>query len=131
MKAEDADITVTALKKLRLPREIKEVVTLIYDRKGEDITVLNVRKLTDMTDFIIICTGRSSIHNRAISDWILTELKKTLKLTNYGVEGSATNEWVLMDYIDFVIHIMLPEKRKKYLLEKLWMDAKRYNLISD
>jgi ribosome-associated protein len=131
MKPEGTPIKISSFIRKKLPRQVKETVELITDKKGENITVLEVKKLTDMTDFIIICTGRSTVHNRAISDWILLQLKKNLKVTNYGVEGSNTNEWVLMDYVDFVVHIMLPDKRRKYQLEKLWMDANTYHIISD
>lgn len=131
MKSDGINIPISEVNIYKFPKEIKKALNLIIDKKGENIILMDIKGLSNMADYIIICTGRSSVHNRAISDWILTDLKKTLKITNYHVEGSNSNEWVLMDYIDFIIHIMLPEKREKYLLEKLWMDAKRYNVITD
>jgi ribosome-associated protein len=76
---------------------------------------------------MVLCHGNSTRQNSAISDEIQKKLREQFKLKPYGVEGEVEGEWILLDYIDFVIHIFSEETREKYSLEKLWMDAKRYN----
>lgn len=78
---------------------------------------------------MVICTGRSDRQNSAISHEIQKKISKEFKMKPFGVEGEREGEWILVDYVDFVIHIFSVECRKKYALEKLWMDAKRYDFF--
>jgi len=75
----------------------------------------------------VICQGNSSRQNNAVADEIRRKLRKEHKAKPFGVEGEREADWILMDYIDFVIHIFLEETRNKYAIEKLWMDARRYD----
>ena len=100
--------------------EIKSVVLETLDNlKARDIQVLDVRGLTGMTDFMIIATGTSSRHVKALAE----EVEQTLKQRGQpalGVEGADTAEWVLVDFADVLVHVMQAEARAFYELEKLW-----------
>jgi ribosome-associated protein len=119
------------LKKRKIPQAAKKVVLAMLDKKAENIVVLKLKDLSDVTDYMIICHGNSARQNQAISDEIQRRLKRELRLKTFSVEGEVRAEWILIDYIDMIVHIFLPESREKFALEKLWMDAKRYNFYAD
>lgn len=95
------------------------VVNAIEDIKGFDITVLDVTKLTSMTNYMIICSANSSRQTKAIADNIYVELKAK-GYHPRGMEGEKDGEWVLVDLDDIVVHIMIPTTRAYYNLEQLW-----------
>ncbi len=119
------------VKKSRIPAMIKRVAAIMLDKKAEKVVILKLKGLNRITDFMVICSGNSSRQNHAISKEIQENLKKELKLRAFSVEGVKNAEWILLDYIDFIVHLFSPETREKYLIEKLWMDAKRYNFYQD
>jgi len=131
MKIEEFKRLTDELQKRRIPSEIKKTVQVLLDKKAEKITVLKLKGLTDMTDFLVICSGNSSRQNNALADALQETLKKEHQLQPLGVEGQRQADWILVDYVDFVINIFSADWRKKYALEKLWMDAKRYDFYSD
>lgn len=102
---------------------VKKISRLAWSKKGQDIVVLDLRKITDVTDYFIIISGESDLHVKAITDYIETELEKE-KMKAWHKEGYQNLRWVLLDYIDVVVHIFRPETREFYALEKLWADAK-------
>lgn len=100
----------------------KKIANLSLEKKAEDILLLNLRPLTSMTDYFVICTGSTNTHVKAISDHIIGNLKKE-KIRPLHVEGYSNQEWVLVDYVNVVVHIFQPQKREFYSLERLWGDA--------
>lgn len=96
-------------------------VRAIEDLKGRDIVALDVRKLTDVMDRIVIATGTSSRHVKSVADNVLEELRKAGERP-IGVEGADAGEWVLLDFGALVVHVMGAEARQFYALEKLWSE---------
>lgn len=131
MDVEDYRLVLQDLSRRKIPSPIKQVVTVALDKKAEKTVVIKLKGVTEVTDFIVICSGLSSRQNRAIADEIQRRLKTDFKLKAFSVEGAKSTDWVLLDYIDFVVHIFSPENRKKFSLEKLWMDGKRYDFYRD
>lgn len=127
MKVDEFKLITEDLKKRKIPTELKSSVTAMLDKKAEKVVVLKLKGVNDITDYMVICSGNSQRQNNAICDEIQRKLRKEFKLKAFSVEGESEAEWILLDYIDFIIHIFSRESREKYALEKLWMDAKRYD----
>ncbi len=94
-------------------------IKALDDMKAVDLAVLDVRGKSSVTDFMVIVSGTSGRHVKAMANNVVVEAKKA-GIKPLGVEGEASNEWVLVDLVDVVVHIMLPETRDFYQLEKLW-----------
>ena len=95
------------------------VVEALEDLKGESILSIDVQKLTEITDYMVIVTGRSSTHIKALSDSVAKKVKEA-GLDIFGIEGKLQSEWVLVDVGGVVVHIMLGSVRVLYNLEDLW-----------
>jgi len=106
---------------------IKKVGKLLLEKKAEDIVILDLRGLTDFAQFFIICTATSEVHSHALCDYIVETLEKE-GLRPFSIEGYTYGRWVLIDYIDFIIHIFLQDVREYYNLELLWGDAPKLEL---
>ncbi len=106
--------------------EIKEKIALVKnvleDKKGIDVTVLSLEKLSSVTDSFIIASGTSSPHVKALSDYVEEALGKA-GFDPLRIEGYKSARWILLDYGDLVIHIFSEEAREFYSLEWLWADA--------
>jgi ribosome-associated protein len=100
----------------------KKIGKLILEKKGTDIKIMDLRKLTTITDFFVICTASSDVQVKAIADHVLDSTKK-LGHKAWHSEGYTNLSWVLLDFVDVVVHIFLPETRKFYNLDSLWADA--------
>ncbi|HSH44979.1 MAG TPA: ribosome silencing factor [Longimicrobiales bacterium] len=118
-----------ALKESDLTEEVSRTVDLARDRKARDLAVLDLRSVSSATDFFVVCSGTSDIHVRSIAEHIIDELKKEGHRPDH-VEGLRGGRWVLVDYIDFVIHVFHPAAREFYQLERLWGDAPTLTLES-
>ena len=103
-------------------RMVNTIRDSLENAKGLDIRLLDVRRLTDIADFMIIATGSSERHVKALSDRVLAFMKEQ-NWTPAGVEGEDSRNWILVDFIDVVVHIMLERTRKHYDLEGLWDDS--------
>ena len=103
---------------------IKVIIQAIQQKKGEKIISLDLRKIQEaVADFFIVCEAGSTTQVRAIADFIETELKEKCGEIPYRHEGRQVLQWVIIDYINVVVHIMLPESRRFYKLEEMWSDA--------
>ena len=95
------------------------VLTSLNDGKAIDVDLYDVKKLTSMSDYILITSGRSSRQVSALADKLIQTVKEN-KFETLGVEGKTEGEWVLVDLGDIIVHIMHPSSREYYQLEKLW-----------
>lgn len=98
----------------------ERVLAELAEMKAREVSCLNVRALTSIADYMIICSGTSNRHTRAIANHIADVLKNQHGVTPIGVEGMDTGEWILVDFGDVIVHVMLRETRDYYQLEKLW-----------
>ena len=102
----------------------KTIISAIRQKKGENIVSLDLRKIQEaVADFFIVCEASSNVQVRAIADAIETEVKKNTGELPYRHEGYQALQWVLIDYVNIVVHIFQPETRKFYKLEEMWNDG--------
>jgi len=113
-------------KECRLARRTKTVakklVEFVLGRKAEDVVLLDLRKVTTMADFFVICTARSDVQVKAIADAVIDGAREE-GIKAYHVEGLEGRTWVLIDFVDVVVHVFRSEARGYYQLERLWRDA--------
>lgn len=95
------------------------VLTALDDMKAKDVVCLDVKPLTSMADFMVVASGTSTRHVKSMADRVEEEVRK-LGVKPLGVEGAQACEWVLVDLNDVIVHVMMPEARRFYDLEKLW-----------
>jgi ribosome-associated protein len=102
----------------------KNIIKAIQEKKGEEIISIDLRKIPEaVADFFIICEGASTTQVKAIADSVEVEVKANCDELPYKHEGRQTYQWVLIDYVNVVVHVMLPENRRFYKLEDMWSDA--------
>ena len=103
---------------------IKTIINAIQEKKGENIISLDLRKVNEaVADFFIICEASNQPQVRAISEFVEEEMKKHCDEYPYRHEGLKNLQWVLIDYVNVVVHVMLSETRKFYKLEEMWSDG--------
>jgi len=124
------NLTVLATRKnsqTRLTRNskiCKTVINAIHEKKGEKIISLDLRKIPEaVSDFFVICEASNNTQLKAIADSVEMEVKEKCGENPYKHEGRQGEQWILIDYVNIVVHIMLPEPRKFYQLEEMWSDA--------
>ncbi len=100
----------------------KKVVSFALDKKAYDVLLMDVRKITTVTDFFIVCSGTSETQVKAIADSVIAQGKK-YGLTVNHVEGYESRRWILIDMFEIVVHVFQPKVRSYYQLERLWGDA--------
>ena len=103
---------------------LREAVRAAQDHKALDLDILDLKGICSFTDFFVICTGTSSRHTQAICDAVREQLERVGVFPTH-VEGYSRAEWILLDYLDFVVHIFSGQARHFYDLERLWKNAKR------
>jgi len=106
----------------KLPEPLRLAVQTIDDLKAVHPVVLDLRGLSNATDFFVIASGTSDAHVRGIAESVMDKLDRRGHHTHH-VEGLTTGRWVLLDFVDFVVHLFHPETRSFYQLERLWDDA--------
>ena len=109
----------------------RRLAELADDKKAEDIVVLDMRELVSYTDFLAICTARNERQARAIVDEVRVRVKRDTGLLPGGVDGAGADGWVVLDYLDCVLHVFTPEARDRFQLEDLWRDAPRLDIDLD
>lgn len=114
----------TITKLTKSSKIIKTIIATIHDKKGENVISLDLRKIPEaVADFFIICEANNPTLLKAIADEIEHEVKEKCGESAYKHEGRQAQQWILIDYVNVVVHIMLPEPRKFYRLEEMWSDA--------
>lgn len=103
------------------------------DRRGRDVVLLDLRGLTSATDWFVIASGESDVQVKAIADRIEERLREERDVRPWHVEGLRNAAWVLLDYVDFIVHVFHREARDYYDLERLWADApaERFEVPAD
>lgn len=96
---------------------------LALEKKAFDVRILDLRKLSSVCDFFVICSASVEVHAKAVADWITENLQQR-QVEFWHNEGYQACRWILLDYVDVVVHIFLPQVREFYALEKLWGDAR-------
>jgi len=121
-------VQTTKEEKMDLLTVAQKIVTILSDKKGNDIELIPVGEKTALAEYFVICSGTSVTHIKALSDEVEFCLKKELGLMPDHIEGLSTGRWVLLDYKDIVVHVFHPEERAHYSLEKLWLNKRPENL---
>ena len=105
-------------------RIFKTIIHAIQEKKGTHIVSLDLRKIQEaVADFFVICQASNTTQLRAIADFVEDEVNKKCGEMPYKQEGRQAQQWILSDYVNIVVHVMLPEPRKFYQLEEMWSDA--------
>lgn len=100
--------------------ELKDLVLdALDDLKAKDVTVLDVRGQSTVTDFMVIASGTSDRHVKSLANKVIDKARAA-GIKPYGIEGERIGEWILVDLVDVVVHVMMPQTREFYSLEKLW-----------
>ena len=107
---------------------LKAAASAAMSRRAEDGVILDLRELDGFTDFFAIFSGNSDIQVEGISQAVLEELETNWEQKPWHQEGTRRADWILLDYVDFVVHVFLSERRAYYNLERLWAEAERIEL---
>lgn len=110
-----------------ITKEIKTIVDALEDKKGIDISVLDLSKVSDVTDCFVICSGTNRSQIQALADGVEEALGRK-GILHRGIEGYDTANWILLDYGDFVVHVFDKDSRDMYDLERVWGDADKIAL---
>ncbi len=106
----------------------RRMAALADAKQADDMVALDMRELVGYTDFLIICTARNERHAKAIHDEVHQRLKRDQGLLPANVEGEGEGRWILVDYLDCVMHVFVPELRERYRMEVLWGEAPSLDL---
>ena len=114
----------TAKRLTKNSKIFKAIISAIQEKKGENIVSLDLRKIPEaVADFFIICEASNNTQLKAIADFVEEDVKRKCDEAAYKQEGRQAQQWILIDYVNVVVHVMLPEPRKFYQLEEMWSDA--------
>lgn len=107
-----------------LRARVEHVRAILDSKKGVDVVVMRVTAVSSVTDYLVLCSGLNAPHLRALADEVAKQLRlETPPVAAHRRAGSAESEWLVLDYVDFVVHLFTPPMRAYYALERLWKDA--------
>ena len=107
-----------------LRARVEKVRAILDSKKGENVVVLHVKDVSSITDYLILCSGLNNPHLRALADEVAKQLRlETPPVAAHRRAGSVESEWIVLDYVDFIVHLFTPQMRSYYALEQLWKDA--------
>jgi ribosome-associated protein len=122
-------------KKRKTPAPVQTLAALaieaILSKKGQEIVVMDMRSVSGVADLFVVCSGTSDLQIKAIVDAIQDGIRGVTEERPWHVEGYASLQWVLLDYVDLVVHVFMPDKRTFYDLERLWGDAPMERIADD
>lgn len=101
----------------------RQIAAIVDEKRASDIVALDVSGLVSYTDVVIVCTARNERQAKAVVDGVRAEMKRRNAVAPVRIEGTAESGWVLMDYLDCVLHVFVPEARETYRIEQLWGEA--------
>jgi len=107
---------------------IETISEALLEKKAQDIVLLDVRELTTLTDYFIVCHGSSDTQIRALANSVTEKTKNDLGESVWKKEGMDVRRWIILDYVNIVVHIFSEEKREYYGIERMWSDALRTDL---
>ncbi len=105
----------------------KKIVSVLDEKKAQDIVLLDIREVSTLADYFVIASGNNAKHSSSLSEYVEYELSE-LDIKTHHTEGQKNGDWVILDYMDIIVHVFAGDKRDIYALDKLWSDAKRIEL---
>ena len=123
--------TATSQSPAQITELAQRAASILLDRKANDVVLLSLKGVSDMTDYFLIASGTSDTHVRSLGNSVMEDMKKQVGQTAHHVEGLSQGRWVLLDYVDFVVHVFHPTLRNFYQIERLWADAQVVPLTAD
>ena len=107
-----------------LRARVAQVRAVLESKKGENVVVMRIADVSSVADYMILCTGLNNPHLRALADEVAKQLRlETPPIAAHRRAGSVESEWLVLDYVDFIVHLFTPQMRSYYALEQLWKDA--------
>lgn len=106
------------------PKQLaQKIAEIASEKKGDKINIFNVKKVSSITDYLVVISGYNSRHTQTLAAEIELQIKKNFSIFCRHIDGNRTAEWIVLDFLDVIVHIFLPETREHYALERLWADA--------
>lgn len=109
---------------LNSKKVVETITEALLSRKGKDITIMDVSELTTLTDYFIVCHGTSDVQIKALADAVEEDVRKKTGEKAWKKEGFSGRSWIILDFVNIVVHVMSKEKRDYYNIERMWNDAK-------
>ncbi|MEP6989425.1 MAG: ribosome silencing factor [bacterium] len=130
MSANRMPVSTAPKPKILVDELAQRAAAILLEHKANDVVLLNLKGVSDMTDYFLIASGTSDTHVRSLGNSVLADLKKeTGEMANHS-EGLSQGRWVLLDYVDFVVHVFHPTLRNFYQIERLWADAQVVPIVA-
>lgn len=117
-------ITKSSTKSTDIQSLLDAIVEGLLEKKAKNIRLLDVRELTTLTDFFVVCHGTSETQIRALANSVMEKVKQSLEESVWKQEGMDSRRWIILDYVNIVVHVFNQEKRDYYGIERMWNDAK-------